>query len=59
MGRFKEHYSVLYSKPINISDSSLADIEQLNDLHEFDKMLIITKLSKSGDAPVSHEIPRI
>ena len=63
MGRWKEHYSELYSTPSSVSDSALANMEQLSILHELDELPTKEDLSKAidklapGKAPGSDEIP--
>ncbi|XP_047486851.1 uncharacterized protein LOC125037704 [Penaeus chinensis] len=63
LDRWKEHYSVLYSRQSTVSESALAAMEQLSVLHELDEMPTISELSKAidqlapGKAPGSDEIP--
>ncbi|XP_047490815.1 uncharacterized protein LOC125040304 [Penaeus chinensis] len=63
LNRWKEHYSVLYSRQSTVSESALAVMEQLSVLHELDEMPTISELSKAidqlapGKAPGSDEIP--
>ncbi|XP_047494975.1 uncharacterized protein LOC125043065 [Penaeus chinensis] len=63
LDRWKEHYSVLYSRQSSVSESALAAMEQLSVLHELDEMPTISELSKAidqlapGKAPGSDEIP--
>ncbi|XP_047472864.1 uncharacterized protein LOC125027771 [Penaeus chinensis] len=63
LDRWKEHYSVLYSRQSTVSESAVAAMEQLGVLHELDEMPTISELSKAidqlapGKAPGSDEIP--
>ena len=63
MGRWKEHYSDLYSRQSTVSESALAAMGQLSTLHELDEVPTISDLKKAidqlapGKAPGSDEIP--
>ncbi|XP_047485879.1 uncharacterized protein LOC125036961 [Penaeus chinensis] len=64
LDRWKEHYSVLYSRQSSVSESALAAMEQLSVLHELDEMPTISELSKAidqlapGKAPGKGEVPQ-
>ena len=63
MDRWKEHYSDLYTRTSEVSESALAAMEQLSVLHELDELPTISELNKAidqiapGKAPGSDEIP--
>ena len=47
--RWKEHFSELYSKPSEVSNSAFSAIEQLSVLHELDELPTISDLEKALD----------